>query len=208
MSGARLSRVPALVALLGAVTALFAFGSLGAGYTYGGAEPVRAAVVSLATHAPSEQVERDQSLATEHDGTNYDDRSQPARAPVRLGGYRLAPNTAATGTDDLSRVGRWMSPDERSAMVRSGEVQVGGGGATRVASPANPESYMRQAPAGDYYVEFGVPTNSLFPAGRGDWAQIPGPGHRLSKLAAGRGNPIEHPVRACNIAHLATRISC
>ncbi|MGH2769078.1 MAG: RHS repeat-associated core domain-containing protein, partial [Actinomycetota bacterium] len=111
------------------------------------------------------------------------------------------------GAYGLTRVGRWMSPREHAAMVRTGEVQVGAGGTTHVAHPANPESYMRQAAPGSHYVEFDVPANSLSPAGRPDWAQIPSPDHLLGRLAAKRGTPVPSPVPASNIVHHATKLS-
>jgi hypothetical protein len=117
----------------------------------------------------------------------------------------------AGGGDDATRVGRWMSPDEHAAMVDSGHVQVGNGGTTSVASPANAESYMAQARPGSHYVEFDVPTGSLRPGGTPGWSQIPSPENVLwGKLAPQRGYPMpQSPVTACNIIHVATKLpSC
>jgi hypothetical protein len=99
-----------------------------------------------------------------------------------------------------------MSSDEFDAMVGSGEVQVGGGGTTYVASPADAAAYERQAGPGSYYAEFNVPTKSLYPAGREGWAQIPSPEHVLGRLAAERGSPLDFPVPATDISHVATRL--
>jgi hypothetical protein len=99
-----------------------------------------------------------------------------------------------------------MSSAEHDAMVDSGEVQVGGGGTTYVASPADPEAYMQQAAPGSHYVEFDVPSGSVFAAGREGWAQIPSPDSILGRLAASRGSPLQSPVPASNIIHLATRL--
>jgi hypothetical protein len=107
---------------------------------------------------------------------------------------------------DTTRVGRWMSPDEHAAMTRTGEVQVGAGGTTSVASPPNAESFMRQTAPGSRYVEFDVPSSSVFPGGTPEWGQIPGPGHILGRLAAKRGITLPSPVTACNIVHVATKL--
>lgn len=115
------------------------------------------------------------------------------------------------GADDTTRVGRWMGPDEHAAMVDSGQVQVGSGGTTAVANPANAESYMAQAKPGRHYVEFDVPTGSLRPGGTPGWSQIPSPDNVLwGKLAPQRGYPMpQSPVTACNIIHVATKLpSC
>jgi hypothetical protein len=66
-----------------------------------------------------------------------------------------------------------MSPDELAKMRKTGRVQEGGGGQTRVADPANPNSY-RNAPKGDRYVEFDVPANRVLPHSKGT-GRIPGP---------------------------------
>jgi hypothetical protein len=79
---------------------------------------------------------------------------------------------AANGGDDLTRVGRWMSDDELAKMQKTGLVQEGSGGRTFVTSPADPAAF----PAGKgVFAEFNVPTSSLFPAGKPEWAVIPGP---------------------------------
>jgi hypothetical protein len=136
------------------------------------------------------------------------DLASGSRVATRASGGGVGDDLAragAGGGDDMTRVGRWMSPEEHTAMVDSGHVQVGSGGTTSVASPANPESYMPQARPGSHYVEFDVPSNSVFPGGRSDWAQIPGPDHVVARLAAKRGNPVPSPVPACNIVHVLTK---
>jgi RHS repeat-associated protein len=70
-------------------------------------------------------------------------------------------------------VGRWMSPSELAKMKQTGLVQEGGGGQTRVADPANPNSY-RNAPKGDVYVEFDVPAHRVLLHSEGT-GRIPGP---------------------------------
>jgi len=66
-----------------------------------------------------------------------------------------------------------MSPDELAKMRKTGKVQEGGGGQTRVADPADPNAY-RNAPDGDVYVEFEVPANRVLPHSQGT-GRIPGP---------------------------------
>jgi RHS repeat-associated protein len=74
--------------------------------------------------------------------------------------------------DDLTRVGRWMGEDELLRMQKTGLVQEGGGGRTFVTNPADPAAFL----AGEgVFVEFDVPTKSLFPAGKPEWSVIPGP---------------------------------
>ncbi|WP_230418001.1 RHS repeat-associated core domain-containing protein [Catenulispora pinistramenti] len=94
-------------------------------------------------------------------------------------------------SEDMTQVGRWMSPEEHQSMIDTGKVQAGSEGtSTYVASPADPAAYYRQAAPGTRYVEFDVPTSSLKPAGEPGWAQIPGPKHPIyAKLNAKRGLP-------------------
>ncbi len=105
----------------------------------------------------------------------------------------------------LTRVGRWMSPAEHEAMTDSGMVQEGGGGTTYVAHPADPAAYGQQAAVGSRYVEFDVPQDSLAPAGKEGWAQIPGPNSLYGRLAAMRGEPIPQFPPALNIEWLLTK---
>jgi len=66
-----------------------------------------------------------------------------------------------------------MNPKELEKMRSTGRVQEGGGGQTRVADPANPNTY-RNPPKGDVYVEFDVPANRVLPHSTGT-GRIPGP---------------------------------
>lgn len=117
----------------------------------------------------------------------------------RYGAGKLISRAAANAGDDFTRVGRWMGDDELLKMQKSGQVQVGGGGTTHVADPANMSTYAKQAASGSKYVEFDVPRTSLFPSGWPGGAQIPGPNHILARLAERRGSPVQFPVPACNI---------
>jgi hypothetical protein len=94
-------------------------------------------------------------------------------------------------SEGYSRVGRWMSKTEYEAMKTTGKVQEGLGGSTRVAFPASPNTY-RNAPLGDRYVEFNVPTSSLKPHSQGTM-QIPGPNSLYGRIATSKGNTIEMP---------------
>jgi hypothetical protein len=99
-----------------------------------------------------------------------------------------------------------MSPEEHAAMVRTGEVQVGAGGTTYVANPANVNAFTpNRLPSN--YVEFDVPTSSLRP-GQTGWAQIPSPDSVWGRLAAKQGVSVQSPVPACNIVLVATKSSC
>ena len=133
-----------------------------------------------------------------------------APPPQEIAGHRLgndaagagivvATGVAANGGDDLTRVGRWMSPDEHASMVRTGEVQVGGGGTTYVSHPPSVEVWRRQTDPGNLFVEFDVPRGVLHGGGQPGHAQIPSPNHILGRLAAKRGSPVQSPVPACNI---------
>ncbi len=96
---------------------------------------------------------------------------------TRPHGYVLNPTgwsdpLGLMGKETCERVGRWMSQEEFGLMSRSRRVIEGGGGRTYVVRPPNPDAY----PAGKgVYVEFDVPTSSLHPASRPEWAVIPGP---------------------------------
>jgi RHS repeat-associated protein len=105
----------------------------------------------------------------------------------------------------LTRVGRWMSSVEHEAMIETGMVQEGGGGTTYVAYPADPAAYGYQAARGTRYLEFDVPPDSLTPAGKAGWAQIPGPDSLYGRLAAMRGLPIPQFPPAINLEWLLTK---
>jgi RHS repeat-associated protein len=91
-------------------------------------------------------------------------------------------------TPPTKRVGRWMNPLELFKMRKSGKVQEGGGGQTRVSDPANPDTY-RNPPEGDVYVEFDVPADSVLPHSRGT-GRIPGP----NSPDARAGNPADYEM--------------
>jgi hypothetical protein len=74
---------------------------------------------------------------------------------------------------ETTRVGRWMSPSELSAMKKSGTVQYGAGGTSYVANPADPSAFGKQALPGSVYVEYDVPDASLYRAGQDGYSQIP-----------------------------------
>lgn len=108
----------------------------------------------------------------------------------------------------LTRVGRWMSPEEHQAMVDTGMVQPGRvSPQVSVAHPADVEAYMRQAAPGTRYVEFDVPETSVVQGGKEGWAIIPGPESIYSRLAASRGLPPFELPPALNIEWLASRVA-
>ena len=106
-------------------------------------------------------------------------------------------NIMQSGT---TRVGRWMSESEYDEMVATGKVQMSPNGNTcRFTNPANPNAY-RAAPKSDVYVEFDVPTESIYPAGTVYWGQIYGPGSQLDRLNQYKGlPPITEMPNATNI---------
>ncbi|HID99115.1 MAG TPA: hypothetical protein EYP59_02345, partial [Thiotrichaceae bacterium] len=96
------------------------------------------------------------------------------------------------------RVGRHMSPKELEEMKKTGKVQEGGGGQTRVADPANQNAY-RNPPKGDVYVEFDVPADRVSPHSKGT-GRIPGPKSPDARIP-GR-NPADYEMPP------ATNIKC
>tara|TARA_B100000519_G_C14151764_1_gene394913 strand:- start:363 stop:1013 length:651 start_codon:yes stop_codon:yes gene_type:complete len=100
----------------------------------------------------------------------------------------------AGGGDASKTVGRWMSPKELTNMRKTGRVQEGGGGQTRVADPSNSSAYGA-APAGDSYVEFDVPASRVKPHSQGT-GRIPGPNSpdaRASRRSGGDTSQFEMP---------------
>jgi hypothetical protein len=84
-----------------------------------------------------------------------------------------------------------MSQDEFNKMSRSGRVIEGAGGRTYVVQPPNPDAYL----AGKgVYAEFDVPTSSLFPASKPEWAVIPGPNAGTTRFGP---LPSEMPPATC-----------
>ena len=84
-----------------------------------------------------------------------------------------------------------MNPEELAEMRRTGRVQEGGGGQTRVADPANPDTY-RNAPDGDVYVEFDVPADRLLPHSQGT-SRIPGPNSPDARVPGRNPSDFEMP---------------
>ena len=62
------------------------------------------------------------------------------------------------------------------------------GNTSYVANPASPTAFTG-APNGSVYVEFNVPTNSIYPAGNETWGQIAGPGSLWDRLNKFKGLP-------------------
>jgi RHS repeat-associated protein len=103
---------------------------------------------------------------------------------------------AASRATSLKTVGRHMSPEELAAMQRTGRVQEGGGGQTRVADPASKDTY-KNAPKGDVYVEFDVPANRVLPHSSGT-GRIPGPNSPDARASGKNGVDFQMPA-ASNI---------
>lgn len=105
-------------------------------------------------------------------------------------GSTMAAGTVANANEvGTSTVGRWMSDAKYSKMVGTGQVQMSpNGNTTYVANPANP-SVFKAAPSGSVYVQFDVPTSSIYPAGNANWGQIPGPGSLIDRLGQSKGLP-------------------
>ncbi len=118
---------------------------------------------------------------------------------LRFSHVVVATNTAGAAADaaGTTRVGRWMSQAEYDAMVKSGEVQIGGGGTTYVVNPANPGAYVSSKP-GTVYVEFDVPGNAIRPTSPGQ-GQIPSADSTVERLAVKRGQPVSPGIPASNI---------
>ncbi len=128
-----------------------------------------------------------------------------SRASASVSAAR-APSPAGAA-DDVTRVGRWMSPKEHVAMVDDGFVQPGKYSPhTDVAHPANVDAFMRQAAPGSRYVEFDVPASSLARGGKEGWAHIPGPDSIFSRLRVRQGLPPYAYPAAENIQWVASRI--
>ncbi len=114
---------------------------------------------------------------------------------VRKAGGGAAGKKAGQGVPNKT-VGRYMSPDELEKMRTTGRVQEGGGGQTRVADPANPNTY-KNPPKGDVYVEFDVPANRVLPHSQGT-GRIPGPNSPDARVPGRNPADFEMP-KACNI---------
>ncbi|WJM85362.1 hypothetical protein QUF31_20135 [Dickeya chrysanthemi] len=88
--------------------------------------------------------------------------------PLKVGETRIVNEVSVT------RVGRWMSPDELAQMQNSGKVIQGGGGQTFI-STNGASDFKGTAPTGSVYAEFDVSTNSLLQGGKDGWFKLIGP---------------------------------
>lgn len=122
-----------------------------------------------ATYASTDLDQPAQCGRSDRSGTTADEDVGGASANHSFTATGVA---AETGGDDVTRVGRWMGKSELDQMQNTGRVVEGGGGRTYVGTTPDPSDY--KAGTG-YYVEFDVPSRSLHPASRPNWAQIPGP---------------------------------
>ena len=102
--------------------------------------------------------------------------------------------------NDTTRVGRWMSEGEYEKMEKTKRVQMSDGNKVHVANPADINAFGKQAPKGSIYVEFNVPSNTIFPGGKPEWGIIAGPNSLNDKLNRKKGlPPITEMPRAENI---------
>ncbi|WP_332770756.1 two-partner secretion domain-containing protein [Pseudomonas sp. ESBL1] len=91
-----------------------------------------------------------------------------ASSPLKLG------ETKVINDVNMTRVGRWMSPDELAQMQSTSKVVQGGGGQTFI-STNGVSDFKGPAPKGSVYVEFDVPANSLLQGGKEGWFKMIGP---------------------------------
>ncbi|UZJ62008.1 filamentous hemagglutinin N-terminal domain-containing protein [Pseudomonas sp. KU26590] len=89
-------------------------------------------------------------------------------SPLKLG------ETKAIDDVSMTRVGRWMSPDELAQMQNTNKVVQGGGGQTFISTNGIAD-FKGAAPKGSVYVEFDVPANSLLQGGKDGWFKMIGP---------------------------------
>ncbi len=89
-------------------------------------------------------------------------------SPLKLG------ETKAINDVSMTRVGRWMSPDELAQMQNTNKVVQGGGGQTFISTNGIAD-FKGAAPKGSVYVEFDVPANSLLQGGKDGWFKMIGP---------------------------------
>ncbi|MCQ9424353.1 DUF637 domain-containing protein [Pseudomonas sp. LJDD11] len=92
----------------------------------------------------------------------------PVSSPLRLG------ETKAINDVSMTRVGRWMSPDELAQMQSTNKVVQGGGGQTFISTNGIAD-FKGAASKGSVYVEFDVPANSLLQGGKDGWFKMIGP---------------------------------
>jgi len=74
----------------------------------------------------------------------------------------------------MTRVGRWMSPDELAQMQNSNKIVQGGGGQTFI-STNGAADFKGAASNGSVYVEFDVPSSGLLQGGKEGWYKMIGP---------------------------------
>jgi len=74
----------------------------------------------------------------------------------------------------MTRVGRWMSPDELAQMQSSNKIVQGGGGQTFI-STNGAADFKGAASKGSVYVEFDVPSSGLLQGGKEGWYKMIGP---------------------------------
>lgn len=121
-----------------------------------------------------------------------------AKAEVKNAGAEDV--SASKGGSGTTKVGRWMSEDEYNKMLRTEQVQMSGDNKVHVANPADIDAFGKQAPKGSVYVEFDVPSNTVFPGGKDGWGIIAGPGSLYDRLNIKKGlPPIEEMPKAVNI---------
>nr|WP_228063777.1 MULTISPECIES: RHS repeat-associated core domain-containing protein [unclassified Streptococcus] len=140
--------------------------------------------------------------------------SQPANGPLEpLKPYgpqpasgNLEPLKPLPNLENMTRVGRWMSPEEYAKMVETGKVQVSpNGDRTFVSNPADIEAFQ-SAPKGSVYIEFDVDKNYIFQAGQKNWGQIVAPGSKFDRLLEKRGIPIlDEMLDAYNIEKIGEK---
>lgn len=124
---------------------------------------------------------------------------------VRAANKVMAERAVVGRAENMTTVGRWMSPAELAKMQKTGKVQESYSGTTHVANPADAEAFIKQTRTGNNYVEFDVPTSSLRQTNEG-WAQIAGPNSLFGRLAAKKGQAAPQMPNAENIIHKATKI--
>jgi Tfp pilus assembly protein PilV len=128
-------------------------------------------------------------------GTGGEGEAAEAAIEAALQAEEEATAAAEAGgaTEGTTRVGRWMSQREFDQMSGTGRVVEGAGGRTYVISPPDPAGYLG-APRGSIYAEFNVPSDSLFPASKPIFWQIPGPGITTKMFGP---PPLEMPPATC-----------
>ena len=123
---------------------------------------------------------------------------------VRDSGQSALPSSEIISTkpdsNDMTRVGRWMSEGEYNKMYKTKQVQMSDDNKVHVANPADFYAYYKQAAKGSIYVEFDVPSNTIFPGGNEKWGIIAGPGSYNDRINTRKGlPPIKEMPKAINI---------